>query len=55
MGMNCVVLTEVKITNNKYPRCASGLKVISSKATSHTEGGVPYCGMRVMLLLRLRQ
>ncbi len=40
MGVNCAVLTEVKITNNKYPRCASGCKVISSKVTSHSQGGI---------------
>jgi hypothetical protein len=40
MGVNCAVLTKVKITNNKYPRCASGFKVILSKATSHSQGGI---------------
>jgi hypothetical protein len=40
MGVNCVVLTKVKIMNNKYPRCASGFKVISSKAKSHSQGGI---------------
>ena len=40
MGVNCAVLTKVKITNNKYPRCASGFKIISSKATSHSQGGI---------------
>jgi hypothetical protein len=40
MGVNCAVLTEVKITNDKYPRCASGFKVISSKAASHSKGGI---------------
>ncbi len=40
MGVNCAVLTKVKITNNKYPRCASGFKVISSKVTSHSQGGI---------------
>jgi hypothetical protein len=40
MGVNCAVLTEVKITNNKHPRCASGFKIILSKATSHSQGGI---------------
>ncbi len=34
------MLTEVKITNDKYPRCASGFKIISSTATSHSQGGI---------------
>ncbi len=40
MGVNCVVLIEVKITNDKHPRCASGFKIISSKATSQSQGGI---------------
>ncbi len=40
MGVNCAVLTKVKITNDKYPRCTSGFKVILSKATSHSQGGI---------------
>jgi hypothetical protein len=40
MGVNCAVLTKVKITNNKYPRCMSGFKVISLKATSHSQGRI---------------
>ncbi len=40
MGVNCVVLTEVKITNDKYPRCVSGFKIISSTAMSHSQGGI---------------
>jgi hypothetical protein len=40
MGVNYVVLTEVKITNDKYPRCASRFKVILSIATSHSQGGI---------------
>jgi hypothetical protein len=31
---------EVKITNNKYPRCALGFKVMSSKAMSHSQGRI---------------
>jgi hypothetical protein len=37
---NCAVLTELKITNNKYPRCAFGFKIISSTATSRSQGGI---------------
>jgi hypothetical protein len=40
MGVNCAVLTEVKITNDKYPRCVSGFKIISLTATSHSQGGI---------------
>jgi hypothetical protein len=40
MGVNCAILTEVKIANDKYPRCASGFKIISLKATSHSQGGI---------------
>jgi hypothetical protein len=40
IGVNCAVLTEVKITNDKYPRCTSGFKIISSKATSHSQGRI---------------
>jgi hypothetical protein len=39
MGVNCAVLTKVKITNNN-PRCTSGFKVISSKVPSHSQGGI---------------
>jgi hypothetical protein len=40
MGVNCAILTEVKIMNDKYPRCASQFKVTSSKITSHSQGGI---------------
>jgi hypothetical protein len=40
MGVNCAVLTEVKITNNKHPRCVSGFKIILLKVTSHSQGGI---------------
>jgi hypothetical protein len=40
MGANCAVLTEVKITNDKHPRCVSRFKIISSKATSQSQGGI---------------
>jgi hypothetical protein len=40
LGVNCAVLTEVKIMNNKYSRCASGFKAILSIVLSHSQGGV---------------
>jgi hypothetical protein len=40
MGVNCAVLTEVKIMNDKYPRCASRFKIILLKVTSHSQGGI---------------
>jgi hypothetical protein len=40
MGVNCAILTEAKITNNKHPRCTSRFKIISFKVTSHSQGGI---------------
>jgi hypothetical protein len=40
LGVNCVVLMEVKIMNNKYPRCKLGFRVILLKVTSHSQGVV---------------
>ncbi len=40
MGVNCAILTKVKIINDKYPRCASGFKVFLLKATNHSQGGI---------------
>ena len=40
MGVGCCVLTETKLTNNRYPKTTSGYRVISSKATSPHQGGV---------------
>jgi hypothetical protein len=40
MRVNCAVLTKVKITNNKYPRCVLGFKVTLPKATIHSQGGI---------------
>jgi hypothetical protein len=39
MGVNCAISTKMKKMNNKYPRCTLGFKVISLKATSHSQGG----------------
>ena len=40
MGVGCALLTEVKITDDRYTKFASGYKIISSKATSHSQGGI---------------
>jgi hypothetical protein len=53
MGVNCAVVTEVRKTNIKYPRCMLGFKVISSKAMSHSQGWVPYYGTMNLLTFQL--
>jgi hypothetical protein len=40
MGVGCCVLTETKLTNDRYPKTVLGYCVISSKATSPQQGGV---------------
>ncbi len=40
MGVRCALLTEVKITDEKYPEIASGYQIILSKATSRNQGGI---------------
>jgi hypothetical protein len=40
MGIGAAVLTEMKITDDRYPKFSSGYKIIASKATSHLQGGV---------------
>ena len=40
MGVGCALLTEVKITDDRYTKFASGYKIIASKATSHSQGGI---------------
>jgi hypothetical protein len=40
MGVNCAVLSKMRVTKDKYPRLALGFKVILSKATSHSQGGI---------------
>jgi hypothetical protein len=40
MGVGCCVLTETKLTDNRYSKTTSGYRVISSKATSPQQGGV---------------
>jgi exonuclease III len=40
MGIDCMVLTETKITDDRYPKFVSGYQVMSSKAASPHQGGV---------------
>jgi hypothetical protein len=40
MGIGCCVLTETKLTDDRYSKTTSGYRVISSKATSPQQGGV---------------
>jgi hypothetical protein len=40
MGVGCCVLTETKLTDDRYWKTTSGYRVISSKATSPQQGGV---------------
>jgi hypothetical protein len=40
MGVGCAVLTETKLTNDRYPKFVSGYQVISLKAASPHQGGV---------------
>ncbi len=40
MGISCTVLTETKLTNDRYPKFTSGYQVILSKAASPYQGGI---------------
>ena len=40
MGVGCCVLTETKLTDDRYSKTTSGYRVISSKAASPQQGGV---------------
>jgi hypothetical protein len=40
MGVSCCVLTETKLTDDRYPKTTSGYRVILSKVTSPQQGGV---------------
>ena len=55
MGVGAAVLTEMKITDDRYPKFSSGYKIIASKATSHSQGGLPSYGKKVTILSRLRR
>jgi hypothetical protein len=40
MGIGCVVLTETKLTDDRYPRFVQGYHMIASRATSPQQGGI---------------
>ncbi len=40
MRVGLAVVTETKITNDRYTRLASGFKILVSKAASHNQGGI---------------
>ena len=40
MGVGLAILTETKITDDRYTRLASGYKILASKAASHNQGGI---------------
>ena len=40
MGVGCVILSEMKITNDRYTRMKSGYKVLATKAPSKHQGGI---------------
>jgi hypothetical protein len=40
MGIGAAILTEMKITDDRYPKLTSGYKVISLKATTNKQGGI---------------
>ena len=40
MGIGAAILTEMKITDDWYPKLTSGYKVILSKAMTNKQGGI---------------
>ena len=42
MGVRAAVLMEMKVTDNQYPKFLSEYKIIVSKVTSHSQGGVAF-------------
>ena len=40
MGVGCAILSEMKITDDRYARMTSGYKVLSTKAPSKHKGGI---------------
>ena len=40
MGVGCAVLTETKLTDDRYPKFVQGYHVIASRAASPQQGGV---------------
>ena len=40
MGVGLTIVTEMKITDARYTRLASGYKILASKAASHNQEGI---------------
>ncbi len=40
MDVGLAVLTDTKLTDNRYTRLASGFKILASKGMSHNQGGI---------------
>ncbi len=40
MGIGVAILTEMKVSNDQYPKFSSGYKIILLKAVSKNQGGV---------------
>jgi hypothetical protein len=40
MGVGCAVLTETKLTDNRYPKHVEGYHMIALRATSPQQGGI---------------
>ncbi len=40
MGVRCAILSEMKITNDRYTHTTSGYKVLATKAPSKHQGGI---------------
>ncbi len=40
MGIGAAIFTEMKVMDDQYPKFVLGYKVIASKVTSHTQGGI---------------
>ncbi len=40
MGVGLAILTETKLTDDRYTRLALGFNILVSKATSHNQGGI---------------
>jgi hypothetical protein len=40
MGVGLAVLMEMKVSDDRHPRLASGYKILALKAASHNQGGI---------------
>jgi hypothetical protein len=47
MGVGMAILMETKVMVSHHPHLASEYKIITSKAASHNQGGLPCCGQRL--------